>query len=153
MNLAMIPQTALATKLRRAANRPLACVLTPHGTSGIWKVLHFSDCDLHPTILPGRAPGRRDGGPSPGAQAGRPYQLRWCSGSFRVFFETPSRQSPWAGEGGGRPQGHWLSLCSLGGCGARASGRAEAWPRARGSRLDVHTELAIVCLRGSPFGA
>ena len=28
-------------------------------------------------------------------------------------------------------------------------GRAEARPHARGSRLDVHTELTIVCLRGS----
>ena len=72
-------------------------------------------------------------------------------------------------EGGGRPQGHWLSLCSLGGRGARASGRAEARPHARAlrgsrldvhtelpivcvqrSRLDVHTELAIICVRGSP---
>ena len=70
--------------------------------------------------------------------------------------------SPKAGEGGGRPQG--LSLCSLGAAGARASGRAEARPHARGSRLDVHTELfvyagasrrtyRIVYLRGSPFGA
>ena len=51
-----------------------------------------------------------------------------------------------------------------GATGARASGRAEARPHARGSRLDVHTELfgyvgasrrtyRIVCLRGSPFGA
>ena len=52
----------------------------------------------------------------------------------------------------------------LGAAGAPASGRAEAQPHARGSRLDVHTELfgyvgaprrtyRIVCLRGSPFGA
>ena len=65
----MIPQTALATRLRRADNQPLACVLTLHGTSGIWKVLHFSNCDLHPT---------------------------------HSYREEP------------RPQGHWLSLCSLG---------------------------------------
>ena len=76
---------------------------------------------------------------------------------------------PWAGEGRGRPQGQWLSLCSLGGCGARASGRAEARPSsarkssrrtyrianclctAKSSRRII--ELPIVCVRGSPFGA
>ena len=46
VNLAMIPQTALATKLRRAENQPLACVLTLHGTSDIWKVLHFSNWNV-----------------------------------------------------------------------------------------------------------
>ena len=32
VDLAMISQTALATKLRRADNQPLACVLTLHNT-------------------------------------------------------------------------------------------------------------------------
>ena len=34
----MISQTALATKLRRADNQPLGCVLTLHDTSDIYKV-------------------------------------------------------------------------------------------------------------------
>ena len=34
----MISETALATKLRRADNQPLACVLTLHNTSDIYKV-------------------------------------------------------------------------------------------------------------------
>ena len=34
----MISQTALATKLRRADNQPLACVLTLYNTSDIYKV-------------------------------------------------------------------------------------------------------------------
>ena len=38
VDLAMISQTALATKLRRADNQPLACVLTLHNTSDIYKV-------------------------------------------------------------------------------------------------------------------
>ena len=38
MDLGMISQTALATKLRRADNQPLACVLTLHNTSDIYKV-------------------------------------------------------------------------------------------------------------------
>ena len=67
-------------------------------------------------------------------------------------------QSPWAREGGSSHYAH------LGAAGAPASGRAEARPHARGSRLDVHTELfgymgasgrtyRIVCLSGNPFGA
>ena len=46
--------------------------------------------------------------------------------------------SPQAGEGGGHPQG--LSLCSLGG--RRGSGLRKQ-PHARGSCLDVHTELFV----------
>ena len=38
MDLAIISQTALTTKLRRADNQPLACVLTLHNTSDIYKV-------------------------------------------------------------------------------------------------------------------
>ena len=87
MNLAMIPQTALATKLRRADNHPLACVLTLHGTSCIWKVLHFSNCDLQST---------------------------------HSYREEP------------RPQGHWLSLCSLG---AAAFGPQEEPKRGRTPEL------------------
>ena len=34
----MISQTALATKLRRADNQPLACLLSLHDTSNIYKV-------------------------------------------------------------------------------------------------------------------
>ena len=38
VDLAMISQTALATKLRRADNQPLACVSTLHNISDIYKV-------------------------------------------------------------------------------------------------------------------
>ena len=73
-------------------------------------------------------------------------------------FRAPGRRG--RGRWSGQPafprrnalQGHWLSLCSLGGRGARASGRAEARPHARalqGRRLDVQTELPIVCVCGS----
>ena len=66
-------------------------------------------------------------------------------GRFSCFFETPSRQCPWAGEGGGRPQG--LSLCSLGdrrGSGLRKSRSAAARPRKSSRRA-----YRIVWLRGS----
>ena len=61
----------------------------------------------------------------------------WDSGLFCV-------QSPWAGGGGAGPRVSGSHCARFG-----VSGGAEARPHARGSRLDVHTELAIVCLRGS----
>ena len=43
-----------------------------------------------------RAPDRRGRGPSPGAQAGRPYQLRWCSGGSQVAVPSePLGQQGW----------------------------------------------------------
>ena len=57
------------------------------------------------------APGRRGWGPFPGAQDGLLYQLHWCSGSSQAA--VPSE--PLDPRGGGHSQGHWLSLCSLGG--------------------------------------
>ena len=47
---------------------------------------------------------------------------------------------------GAAPRGSGSHYAHLG-----VSGRAKARPHARGSRLDVHTELAIVCLRGAPL--
>ena len=59
--------------------------------------------------------------------------------SFRVqvsaFFCV---QSPWASDGGGRPQG--LTLCSLGG---HWDSGLRKQLHTRGSRLDVHTELFV----------
>ena len=176
----MIPQTALARKLRRADNQPLACVLTPHGTSGIWKVLHFSNCDFHPTHSYREEPRAGGGG-------GRPQKRRLAdptssAGARAVLMvlrnAVPSE--PWAGEGGGRPQGLWLSLCSLGAaalgpqeepkCGrtpeevvstyiqnchlfvyvgaSHRTYRIGNW-LCTWEHLDVHTEWAIVCVRGS----
>ena len=56
--------------------------------------------------------------------------------------------SPKAGEGGAIPRGSHYA--HLGAAGALASGRAEVRPQARGSRLDVHTELFVYV--GAPLG-
>ena len=65
-------------------------------------------------------------------------------GQFSWYFEMPPVRAPMPGRVGAIPRGSGSHYTHLG-----VSGRAEARPHARGSCLDVHTELAIVCLRGS----
>ena len=98
-------------------------------------------------------------GPSPGAHPGRPY-----SGGSHVSLKCRPISAPGPARVGAVPRGSHYAHLGAAGARARASGRAEALPHARGSRLDVHTELFVyvgasrrtyrsVCLRGSPFGA
>ena len=129
MNLAMIPQTALATKLRRADNQPLACVLTLLGTSGIWKVLHFL-IGMYKRSNTFRAPGDGEGG-------GRPRG----SGAMPPFL----RSEPLGRRGRGPSPGA-LALTMLNWGPQEEPKRARAL---RGSRLDVHTELPIACVQRS----
>ena len=94
-------------------------------------------------ICKDHSPACKGGRPSPGAQAGRPYQLRWRSGGSHV--SSKRRQCPWAGEGGGRPQG--LSLCPLGG--RRGSGLRKSRSAAARQRKSSRRTYRIVWLRGS----
>ena len=86
-----------------------------------------------------RVPGRRGRGPSPGAQAGRPY--RWCSGGSQAA--VPSEPLGRRGRG---PSLGALALTMLTWGPQEEPKRARAL---RGSRLDVHTELQIVCVQRS----
>ena len=97
VDLAMISQTTLATKLRRADNQPLACVLTLHNTSDIYKVcisliatrqqlamvhqIESPDGTWYHQARAGQA-----GGPS----QGRP--LVFCVVVFFKFFTHPTRE-------------------------------------------------------------
>ena len=94
-----------------------------------------------PPFFAFRAPGRRGRGPSPGAQAGRPYQLRWCSGGSQAA--VPSEPLGRRGRG---PSPGALALTMLTWGPQEEPKRARAL---RGSRLDVHTELPIVCVQRS----
>ena len=113
-----------------------------------------------PPFFAFRAPGRR--GPSPGVQAGQPWPLRRFSSGRPV-------RVPGLARAGAVPRGTGSHYAHLG---AAALGPQEELKRARAlrgsrldvhtelpivcvqrSRLDVHTELPIVCVCGSPFGA
>ena len=78
-------------------------------------------------------------GAVPGAQAGRPYQLRWCSGGPQAA--VPSEN---LGRRGRVPSPGALALTMLTWGPQEEPKRARAL---RGSRLDVHTELPIVCVQ------
>ena len=89
----MISQTAIATKLLRADNQPLACVLTLHDTSDIYKVsisliaTRQQLAKVHQIDAPDgtwchQAPAGQAGGPS----QGRPYVFFFLLLSYFLGF-------------------------------------------------------------------
>ena len=101
-----------------------------------------------PLTLTGKSPGQAGVVAVPRSAGWPTLPALLVLGLFSWFFETLSRQSPGPARVGAVPGALALTMLTWG-RGARASGRAEVRPHARGSPLDVHTELPIVCVRGS----